>query len=160
MPRVVDAESRDLKPPFMLHPPRRRRVLAGLIDLIIAYGLFAYILILLSGAFLWLAPVVLILAAGVALLIPNPYLVLKDALHGKSIGKLIAGLAAYNEKQQRAGGVMDSMLRNWYLGVPMIGPTLLAAVIGAQVVSGRPRRIGDAAAHTRVITSVTTSKTS
>jgi hypothetical protein len=38
LPRVVDAESRDLKPPFMLHPPRRRRVLAGLIDLIIAYG--------------------------------------------------------------------------------------------------------------------------
>jgi len=128
-----------------------RRVLAGLIDLAIAYGMFAYVLLLVSRRFPVARPLVMIFGAVIVLLIPNPYLVLKDAVEGKSIGKLITGLVAYNERQRRASGVMDSILRNWYLGVPLIGPTVLTVVIGLQVLAGRPNRLGDSAAHTRVI---------
>lgn len=152
LPKVRDDEVGDRKAEFGLHPPSLRRVLAGLIDMAVAYGLFAWVLLLLSRRFPMARSFVQILGAAFVLLIPNPYLILKDALHGQSIGKLITGLVAYNEEERRAGGVMDSVRRNWYLGVPLIGPTLLAAVIGAQVLSGRPRRIGDSTAHTRVIT--------
>lgn len=119
----------------------------------VAYALVMYVLILLSRRFpmsRW--PV---LFGGVTLLvllmIPNPYLLLKDALRGKSVGKLIAGLIVYNEHEQRASGVFDSVIRNWYLSIPFVGP-LLALVMGAQVLGGKSSRLGDRAAHTRVIT--------
>jgi len=127
-------------------------MVAGLIDMAVAYGLFTWLLLLVSRRFPMAPSFVRVLGAAFVFLIPNPYLIFKDALHGQSIGKLITGLVAYNEEERRAGGVMDSVLRNWYLGVPVIGPTLLAAMIGVQILSGRPRRIGDAAAHTRVMT--------
>ena len=152
LPKIRDAQARGVTAELVLHTPSARRVLAGLIDLAIAYGLFAVVLLLLSRRFPMARPLVLILGSAIVLLFPNPYLVLKDAIQGKSIGKVIAGLVAYNEQERRAGGVMDSILRNWYLGVPLVGPTLLAAVIGVQVLGGRPRRLGDAATHTRVIT--------
>src|SRR5712692_3266973 len=58
LPKVFDAQNRDLKIEFMPHPPSLRRVLAGLIDLGIAYGLFAYLLILVSRRFSMARPVV------------------------------------------------------------------------------------------------------
>jgi hypothetical protein len=151
LPRVSDPKTRDVASDLVLHTPSARRVVAGLIDLAIAYSVFAYILLLLSRRF----PVgraLLILGGALVLLIPNPYLLLKDTFQGKSIGKVITGLVAYNEEERRAGGLKDSVLRNWYLGVPLVGPTVLAVVMGMQILAGRPLRLGDASAHMRVIT--------
>ena len=70
----------------------------------------------------------------------------------KSIGKLIAGLVAYNDQDRRATGMLDSMIRNWYLVIPAVGPTVLALVIGMQILAGQRSRLGDASTHTSVIT--------
>lgn len=129
--------------------PRLRRFVAGLIDMGIAYALFASLLLLLvSRRFLLIRAV----RRGLAVVAPHVYLLLKDSLEGKSVGKLIVGLVAYNEKEKKATGLLDSIIRNWYLAIPFLGPTLIALVIGAQILSGRRKRLGDEGADTTVIT--------
>jgi len=133
-----------------LSPPRARRFAAGVIDLLIAYGLVAWIEFLLARRFpvlrgIWFVGTLAIL------LCPNPYLLLKDAIEGKSIGKLVMGLVVFNEQERRPTGLLDSTIRNWYLIVPLVGPVLVSVVVGVQILTGRRRRIGDAGAHTLVI---------
>lgn len=129
--------------------PRLRRFIAGLIDLGVAYALFgSFLFFLLARRLLLLR----LLRRGLAFTAPHVYLLLKDSLEGKSIGKVIAGVVVYNEKERKVGGLLDSIIRNWYLAIPFLGPTLLAVVIGAQILSGRRKRLGDEGANTIVIT--------
>jgi len=151
LPQVAGQKQVTPIPGSVRSAPTARRLIAGVIDLAIAYGLLGYILFLVARRFPMLRGVLLL--GGLALLlVPNPYLLLKDAVGGKSIGKLIAGLVAYNDQDRRATGVLDSMIRNWYLVIPAVGPTVLALVIGMQILAGQRSRLGDAATHTSVIT--------
>lgn len=122
-----------------------RRFAAGVIDLSIAIGLFATVFF--SRRLMLLA----LIRRGFGLVAPHLYLLLKDAIEGKSIGKLLLGLVTYNEEGKKAAGLLDSIIRNWYLAIPFLGPTLLAVVMGAQILSGRRQRMGDVAARTAVI---------
>ena len=126
--------------------PKTKRFVAGLIDVFIA--LFSYAIFL---AFRRIA-IAILLRRGLAFLIPHLYLLLKDSVRGKSIGKLFMDVLVYNEKEKKAGGLLDSIIRNWYLAIPFLGPTLLALVIGAEILSGKKRRMGDEGAGTIVIT--------
>ncbi|MCS7042073.1 MAG: RDD family protein [Bryobacteraceae bacterium] len=124
---------------------RGRRFFAGVIDLAIAIGIFAAIFF--NRRLMLLA----LIRRSIALTAPHAYLLLKDSLGGKSIGKLFTGVVVYNEKERQAAGLLDSIIRNWYLAIPFLGPTLLALVIGAQILSGKRKRMGDEAAETTVI---------
>jgi len=125
--------------------PKLKRLVAGLIDilivLVIFFALFFYRKLLFA----------LILRRGLALFIPHLYLLLKDSIEGKSIGKLFVGIIVFNEKDKKAGGVLDSIIRNWYLAIPFVGPTIFALIIGLQILAGK-KRLGEKAAGTVVIT--------
>ncbi|MCX7590986.1 MAG: RDD family protein [Kiritimatiellae bacterium] len=124
---------------------RVRRFCAGLIDLAIAMLMFGALF------FSRRLMILVLLRRGLALMVPHVYLLVKDAFEGKSIGKLLLGLVTYNEKEKKAAGLLDSIIRNWYLAIPFLGPTLLAVVVGAQILSGKQKRMGDQAAETIVI---------
>lgn len=129
---------------------RHKRFVAGLIDLAIGYALYVLVLVLWGRrvvALRWLMLVGLPVILGV----PNPYLLLKDAIEGKSVGKLLMGLVVYDEREKRAGGLLDSIIRNWYLAIPWVGPTLIALLIGAMILAGKRKRLGDQWADTTVI---------
>jgi uncharacterized RDD family membrane protein YckC len=124
---------------------RLKRFVAGAIDLGIALALFALLFFsrTFSSAFFT--------RRSIALVLPLMYLLLKDSIEGKSIGKMLTGILVYNEQERKAGGIFDSIIRNWYLAIPVIGPTLMAIVIGAQILSGKKKRLGDDMADTVVI---------
>lgn len=125
--------------------PKFKRFVAGLIDISIVFAVV--FLILLSKRLL----IAVLLRRSIALFIPHVYLLLKDSVEGKSIGKVIMGVTVYNEKGKRAGGFVDSILRNWYLAIPLLGPTVFAVIIGVQILMGKKRRLGDKATGTVVI---------
>jgi uncharacterized RDD family membrane protein YckC len=125
--------------------PKLKRFVAGIIDLSVAMGIFFALFF--SRRML----IALIVRRGFAIILPNLYLLLKDSIEGKSIGKLLMGILVFNEKEKKAGGILESIIRNWYLAIPFLGPTLLAVVIGAEILSGKKRRMGDVAAGTIVI---------
>lgn len=145
-PLPSPAEATGDMPAKMDPAPRLQRALAGVIDVLVAYGLLFALLA--SKRLL----VLIVLRFGVALLVPHLYLLLKDSIEGKSIGKLLLGVLVYNEKERRAGGLLDSIIRNWYLAIPIVGPTLFVLVIAVQIISGLERRLGEGSAGTRVIT--------
>lgn len=98
---------------------RSLRIIAGVID-------FAIALIL---AILLLSPrlrmfKMLILTRIISVLAPTLYLLLKDCIDGKSIGKLFTGLTVFNIREKKPAGISDSILRNGLLIIPLIGPTL------------------------------------
>jgi len=125
--------------------PKLRRFVAGVIDLSVTFG------IIFALFFSRKLVIALLFRRGLALIIPNLYLLLKDSIEGKSIGKLLMGILVYNEKEKKPAGLLDAIIRNWYLAIPILGPTLLAVVIGAEILSGKKRRLGDKAAGTIVI---------
>lgn len=125
--------------------PAGKRFAAGVIDLAIALAIFAALFF--SRRMLLLV----IFRRGLAIMIPHLYLLLKDSVEGKSIGKLLTGVMVFNEEKRKPGGFLDSIIRNWYLAIPIIGPTLIAVAIGAQILTGRRQRMGDAGAGTTVI---------
>lgn len=129
-----------------LSSPIVKRLIAGSLDIFIALAIF---FALFSSKRLIIAR---LLMRGLTVTIPHIYLLLKDSIEGKSIGKLFVGIMVYNEKEKKAGGLLDSIIRNWYLAIPFLGPTLFALVIGAQILSGKKKRLGDQAAETIVIT--------
>jgi uncharacterized RDD family membrane protein YckC len=126
--------------------PKTKRFVAGLIDISIALAIFFALF------FSKRLVIALLLRRGIALIIPHLYLLLKDSIEGKSIGKVLMGIMVYNVKDKKACGLLDSIIRNWYLAIPFLGPTLLALVIGAQILSGKNKRLGDEMAGTIVIT--------
>ena len=136
---------------------RFRRLLAGAVDLAICVGLTFYLdrfvipRLLLRSRFRGLAAIALLL------LIPALYAVLRDALGGKSIGKLFCSLTAVNLAARRPAGFRDSFLRNIAFGfllTPILGWTIFAAIAviaGFQILTGKARRIGDRLAGTTVV---------
>jgi uncharacterized RDD family membrane protein YckC len=72
-------------------------------------------------------------------------------MFGKSIGKMLLGISVWNENENKRGGILESIIRNWYLVIPVIGPTIFALIMFGQIISGKSQRIGDKAAGTRVI---------
>jgi hypothetical protein len=126
--------------------PVTKRLIAGVVDYLIALAIF--VLLFLSKRMIFL----IILRRGLALVIPHLYLLVKDSIEGKSIGKTLVGILVFNEKDKKPGGLLDSIIRNWYLAIPIIGPTILVIFIGSQILSGKQKRIGDEGAGTIVIT--------
>ncbi|MAF94140.1 MAG: hypothetical protein CMM60_00005 [Rhodospirillaceae bacterium] len=125
--------------------PKLKRFVAGLIDIVIVLVIF-FIFISQKRRF-----IAMILKRGLAFFIPHLYLLLKDSIEGKSIGKLITGIMVYNEKEKKVSGVLDSIIRNWYFAIPFAGPTIFALIIGIQILFGK-NRLGDKGAGTIVIT--------
>ena len=146
-------------------PSARRRLAAFFID-----GLVVSVLIL----FAMFAPEGPTQAEAIARAVlpygPCAYLMFRDAIAGRSVGKLATGLLVWDDKAGRPGGFMDSVIRNWPLALLMLpigGPLVqgllwplyvikLAAAATAvmmfwQVLRRRPRRILEGPATTRVI---------
>ena len=146
---------------------RVRRIAAFSIDLGIAITLFGLGLAIPIG----LKPLIRqgmfykILVLG-----PCVYLLLRDAIAGRSIGKLLTGLVTWDISRRAPAGLMDSVIRNWPLAAlayPLDGPAwlpllwplyalktiagLLALSMVVQVVMGRPRRSLDGMATTQVV---------
>jgi len=133
-----------------------RRIIAGLIDVLIAYGLIIpiYRFAAFGSVARW---------ALVPYLLPCIYLLLKEAFRGQSVGKFIAGLVCYNTSENKRAGIVDSIIRNWFLAIIVVPPrvvvvnlgmflfALLALVILMQILLGQKQRIGDRWANTQVI---------
>lgn len=125
--------------------PKLKRAVAGAIDVAVAYAL---VVTFLSARRPWILTA---LRLWPAFLAPLVYLLLRDSLGGKSVGKLVMGLVVYNEKEQQVGGFFDSISRNSYFALPFVGPTLFALIAAAQILSGSRKRLGDRGASTVVI---------
>jgi hypothetical protein len=128
-----------------------RRLVAGAIDLLIGHALWYGLAVLLSRRFPLVRGMLLPTWLVLAVVLPNPYLLLRDAIEGKSVGKLLMGLVVFNERERRVGGALDSINRNWPLAIPLIGSTLIGLVMGLSILIGRPRRLGDHWAETVVL---------
>ncbi len=125
--------------------PRTLRIVAGIIDIMVAVAL----------TFLLLSPRLRMLnMIGIKRIIsfsaPGLYLILKDCIDGKSIGKLFLGLTVYNTIEKKPTGLADSIIRNWFLGIPIIGPTIMSALMLIQIILTN-KRWGDKMTHTIVI---------
>jgi Zn-dependent protease with chaperone function/uncharacterized RDD family membrane protein YckC len=126
---------------------RWRRLIAGFIDMAIA-GLIVFAILSIKRLLL-----LSILKKGLIVLLPSFYLLIKDSLaKGQSIGKLVTGVMVYNEKESSPGGLLDSIIRNWYLAIPVLGPTLFVVIICIQILLGKRKRLGDRQAGTIVVT--------
>ena len=99
--------------------------------------------------------------------LPAAYLVLRDSLGGKSIGKFMFGLTTWNVEDRKPAGFAESVLRNWLLSCVILPPyitvfrltlsfgMLLCAFVSLlfalQILFGGGRRIGDGTAGTIVV---------
>lgn len=127
------------------------RIFAGIIDAAIAgallYALRRYQLLppLLSKYQFFLS------------IVPALYLVLRDSLGGKSVGKLIAGITVVNIAENKIGGIGDSFLRNGllaFVAIPRFGwmaGLAVGSIMFLQVLFGKGNRLGDKFANTRVV---------
>ena len=145
LPQVLKKSKTELEFDELANP-KSKRIIAGMIDIAVVLAIASFIL--LSKKML----LAMLLRRGVVILIPHLYLLLKDSIEGKSIGKVIMGVMVYNKNEKKVGGLMDSIIRNWYIAIPFVGPTIFAAVIGGQLLAGRKNRLGDKGANTVVIT--------
>jgi len=145
LPRI-SAKSSEQASLEKFRSPTLQRIISGFIDIFIAFSLFFifffYKKVLILGLF----------KKGIAIVIPHLYLLFKDSIEGKSIGKTLLGIMVYNSKEFKAAGVFDSIIRNWYLAIPILGPTVILCIIGIQILTGHEKRLGDYGAHTIVIT--------
>jgi len=114
----------------------RKRLMAASIDglLVATLSLFAWI----GGA-----PLYLVLAAG--------YLLLRDAIGGQSIGKILLGLVVIDLETGRVSSLSGSVKRNFILLLP--GANLVAIVLEARtiVLDAQGQRLGDRLAQTQVV---------
>jgi len=125
---------------------RLRRVAAGLID--------SSLIFLVTYLFWKKARIpvpVAMLRLPFGLLVMHVMLLLKDSIEGKSPGKLLMRLTTLELRTGRPAGFMAGVVRNWWLAVPLIGPTLMVALAGMQVVGGKRQRLGDRGAGTVVV---------
>lgn len=124
--------------------PQIKRIIAGLLDVLIAF-------LIVSPLFFSKKMLVVLLAKRLIWFLPGIYLLLKDSFGGKSIGKLLTNILVVNELTHSPGNVMDSIKRNLPLVIPIVGPTVFAAIIGIQLILGRKKRLGDDMANTVVL---------
>lgn len=152
---------------FPLHavPSPRRRLAAFLVDALVVAVLILFAMFAPEGPTQAETIARALLPYG-----PCAYFMFRDAIAGRSVGKLATGLLVWDDKAGRPGGFMDSVIRNWpfaLLMLPLGGPLVmgllwpfyvikLAAAATAvmmlwQVLRRRPRRILEGPATTRVI---------
>jgi uncharacterized RDD family membrane protein YckC len=79
------------------------------------------------------------------------YLLLRDAIGGQSIGKLLTGLVVIDLMRGRAASLSASVRRNVLLLLP--GANLVAIFLEARTIAADPQgqRLGDRLAHTQVV---------
>jgi uncharacterized RDD family membrane protein YckC len=114
----------------------RKRFYAAFVDGLIVTTLFLWY---------WTAGSVLNLVAGVG------YLLLRDAIAGQSVGKLIFGLVVIDLTTGRAASFSGSAKRNLLLLLP--GANIVAIFLEARTIAADPQgqRLGDRLAHTQVV---------
>lgn len=102
--------------------------------------------------------------------VPAAYLLLRDAVGGRSIGKLVMGLVVWDERASRAAGLTGSVIRNaplamllvpigspllpglpWSIYLMKLAAAMLCAAMLWQIARGRSQRILERAARTIVI---------
>jgi uncharacterized RDD family membrane protein YckC len=129
---IVTRLSRGLISPYS-KADVRKRFGASLVD-----GLLVFTLCL--GA---TSPLYLGVAAG--------YLLLRDAIGGQSVGKLLFGLVVIDLTSGRAASVSASARRNLLLLLP--GANVVAIFLEARTIGVDPQgqRLGDRLAHTQVV---------
>jgi len=96
-------------------------------------------------------------------LLPGVYLILRDSIKGKSLGKFLTGLVVVNERENRVGGITESVIRNWFLFVIILPPSFwllnfgllifgfLTFIIAVQIFAGTDHRLGEKLACTKVV---------
>jgi uncharacterized RDD family membrane protein YckC len=79
------------------------------------------------------------------------YLLLRDAIGGQSVGKLLFGLVVIDLMSGRAASVSGSARRNLLLLLP--GANVVAIFLEARTIAADPQgqRLGDRLAHTQVV---------
>jgi hypothetical protein len=79
------------------------------------------------------------------------YLLLRDAIGGRSLGKLLSGLVVINLATGRPCSIGGSVRRNLFLLIP--GANLVAIFLEATTIVRDPQgqRLGDRLAHTQVV---------
>lgn len=79
------------------------------------------------------------------------YLLLRDAVGGRSIGKLLFGLVVISMETGRPSSFAGSVERNLLLLLP--GPNVVAVFLEARTIVADPQgqRLGDRLAHTQVV---------
>lgn len=90
-------------------------------------------------------------SVAVLLLIPGAYILCRDAVLGRSIGKLVLGLFVVRLDTQRPCSLRESLLRNLLIALP---PTNLIVVPLEAIGLARDslgRRLGDQLAFTQVV---------
>lgn len=146
-------------------PSARRRLTAFFVDALVVAVLILFAMFAPEGPTQAEAVARAVLPYG-----PCAYLMFRDAIGGRSVGKLATGLVVWDDKARRPGGFMDSVIRNWPLALLMLpigGPLVqgmlwplyvikLAAAATVvmmfwQVLRRRPKRILEGPATTRVI---------
>ena len=102
--------------------------------------------------------------------VPAAYLLFRDSIAGRSLGKLAMGLVVWDERTSRPAGLMDSVIRNaafallliplggplvqgmlWPLYLVKLAGSMICVVMLWQILRRRPRRILEGPATTRVI---------
>ena len=134
-PPIVTHFSRGLISPYT-KADVRKRFSAALIDGLVVITLsFGY----------WTGNSPLYLAVGAG------YLLLRDAIGGQSVGKLVSGLVVIDLLSGRAASVSGSAQRNLLLLLP--GANLVAIFLEARTIAVDPQgqRLGDRLAHTQVV---------
>jgi hypothetical protein len=134
--------------------PRVRRIVAALIDLVIG----AVFMIPFELTPMWMAPFVKSnVFVKLIRFIPVFYLLLRDSLGGRSVGKALMGLVTWDRNLKRPANVVDSVVRNWPLVltlIPWVGwavSGLLSLVMAVQILVGARQRFGDGFATTQVV---------
>ncbi|MEM4188342.1 MAG: RDD family protein [Candidatus Hadarchaeum sp.] len=130
--------------PRELPNPKLRRLVAGMVDLGVVLALVSALFVSRRMA------VAVLIRRRFALLVPSMYVLLKDAVGGKSVGKLFTGVVVVNAENGKPAGILESLIRNWPLAVPVVG-WLLVLVVGIQILYGKRQRLGEGAANTIVV---------
>jgi uncharacterized RDD family membrane protein YckC len=132
---IVTHVTRGLISPYAKADVRKRLTAASIDGLLVAtLSLFAWI----GGA-----PLYLVLGAG--------YLLLRDAIGGQSIGKILLGLVVIDLETGRVSSLSGSVKRNLLWLLP--GANLVAIVLEARTIMSDPQgqRLGDRLAQTQVV---------
>jgi uncharacterized RDD family membrane protein YckC len=132
---IVTNLSRGLVSPYMKADVRKRFNAASVDGLIV-------VTLCLFG---WMTGSLPYLAAGAG------YLLLRDAIGGQSVGKLLFGLVVINLETGRPASVSDSVRRNLLLLLP--GANIVAIFLEARTIAVDPQgqRLGDRLAQTQVV---------
>ena len=154
-PGDVSVPSTSDKPPPPIYASIGDRLLAQLVDGLIAFGLFFFLGMTLapkfggataSGFELTGRPALIVISLTVLLLLV--YFILAEATVGATLGKLAAGIRV-RTKEGRRISLRASVIRNLMRFIDGIGVYLVGAI--SIILTKRNQRLGDLAAGTIVV---------